>query len=736
MLKKYWYHFTVGAALFGLMILHISGALRLPLIEEVEEYLYDVRLRWTMPRTIDERVVILDLDERSIAAEGHWPWGRDKLAELTNILFDEYEVRVLAWDMLFAEAEETTAMRLLDDLGPVLQQDQLEIDLEELRGQYQTNQLFADANVARNVILGFVFKQVVPERESPTSGMLPIPSLFAEQLEGIDIPFYKAAGYVGAFDMLQEATEFGAFFSYPRIDDVTRITPLLEEYEGDIYESLGLAAARLYLGNPPIQFGFADGEEFSGLTLESLNLGDIVIPVDEKTQVYIPFRGEQGSFPYVSMTDVLNRNVSKDRLRDKLVMVGTSSAGLLDLRATPVADSYVGVEVHANIASGILDQRFMSSPSYLVGIEFLQLFINLLLLAIVVPLLSPLKAVVTILALGTTNVVFNFYFWNAQQMVLPLASVLIAIGLMSFAQITYDYFVESRRKERLGRMFGQYIPAELVEEIDASGEELSLEGENREMSVLFSDVRGFTTISESFDPIELTQLMNEFLTPITRIIHENRGTVDKYMGDAVMAFWGAPLKDEQHAQHALVAALEMVDAMKEVTAAFDAKGWPAIKVGIGISSGPMNVGNMGSSFRVAYTVMGDVVNLGSRLEVQTKSYGANIIVSQETEAMVWGFKMRELDLIRVKGKFEPITIYEPLGRNEDISDEFSREIDDYHEALALYRSMKFGEAKATFERLHSANPSVLYELYLERIADFDSNPPGEDWDGVFVATSK
>ncbi|MEP5764846.1 MAG: adenylate/guanylate cyclase domain-containing protein [Halieaceae bacterium] len=716
--------------------MHISGTLRIPLIDEIEEYLYDSRLRWNMPSTVDERIVIVDVDERSIAAEGHWPWQRDKLAALINRLFDDYQVRVVAFDMLFAEPEESTALQLLEQLKSMPGVDAAALPIESLQEQWQTDRLFAESVIARNVILGFAFKQRVPEREAAESGLLPMPSLFADELVGVDIPLYKAAGFVGNFDQLQQASEYGAFFSYPRLDDVTRVTPLLEAYQGDVYESLGMAAARLYLGNPPLQLQFGDSENFSGLTLEHLVIGETKIPVDEKAQVYIPFRGVQGSFPYVSATDILSLAVTPERLHDKLVFVGTSAAGLLDLRATPVADAYVGVEIHANLASGIIDQRFMKSPSYVRGIEFVQILFTILLMVICIPRLSPALAALFIVSLGAAAIGFNFYLWNSHKLILPLASVLIAVSTMAFLQITYDYFIESRRKQRLGRMFGQYIPTEVVEDIDESGEELSLEGESREMSVLFSDVRGFTTISESLEPRELTRFMNEFLTPITRIIHDNRGTIDKYMGDAVMAFWGAPLQDEQHAQHALIAALEMVEAMKQVTVDFADKGWPPIKVGIGISSGPMNVGNMGSEFRMAYTVLGDVVNLGSRLEGQTKNYGADILIAEETAALVSGFTLRELDLIRVKGKLVPITVYEPLGRAEDISTDQKQDIEEYHQALQLYRQQEFDAAGLIFDKLQQKQPSPLYELYLERIAAFRLEPPPGDWDGVFVATSK
>ncbi len=731
-MKSYGFHIAAAATVMLFALLHVSGTLPLPLLDEVEEYLYDVRLRWDMPSTRDERIVIVDIDERSIAAEGHFPWQRDKMAALVNTLFDHYQVRVLAFDMVFAEPEESTALQLIEELRT---QD-APLPLDELTERWQTDRQFAEAAIARDLILGFAFKQSVPNREQPETGALPLPSLFADQLKGIDIPFYEAAGFVGNFEELQAASEFGAFFSYPRLDDVTRITPLLQAYQGNIYESLGMAAARLYLGNPPLQFAFDSDTERSGLTLEQLVVGDVRIPVDEKMQTYIPFRGTQGSFAYVSATDVLKREANLERLQDKLVLVGTSAAGLLDLRATPVADAYVGVEIHANLASGILDQRFMRSPPYISGVEALLIAVNLALLAGLIPLLSPLIASLSIIALLATNVALNLALWNSQQLIVPLASVLAAIFTLAFVQIIYDYFVESRRKQRLGRLFGQYIPAELVEEIDASGDELSLEGESRDMSVLFSDVRGFTSISETLEPSELTQLMNEFLTPITRIIHEYRGTIDKYMGDAVMAFWGAPLRDEDHAQHALEAAMAMVQAMQQVTTDFAAKGWPAIKVGIGISSGHMNVGNMGSEFRMAYTVMGDVVNLGSRLEGQTKSYGAEIIIAQETADKVTGILLRELDLIRVKGKLVPITIYEPLCRLDDATPEQLEAVEKYHQALALYREKAFTEALSIFEFLHEKQPSMLYQLYMERIHAFIETPPPADWDGVFIATTK
>jgi adenylate cyclase len=280
------------------------------------------------------------------------------------------------------------------------------------------------------------------------------------------------------------------------------------------------------------------------------------------------------------------------------------------------------------------------------------------------------------------------------------------------------------------------VPPEVVSDLDASEAEVSLEGETRPMSVLFSDVRGFTTISEGLRARELTQLMNEFLTPITAVIQEHRGTIDKYMGDAVMAFWGAPLSDADHARHAVEAALAMVRKMRALHPEFRARGWPELNIGVGISSGDMNVGNMGSKFRMAYTVLGDTVNLGSRLEGLTKQYGVDVIVSAATAAAVPDHLFRELDLVRVKGKLEPIAIYEPLGPAAAVAAGVQSEVAAFGAVLALYRTRQWGPALAALGTLQAGNPLPLYDLYADRIRHFLDQPPAGDWDGVFVFQTK
>jgi adenylate cyclase len=303
--------------------------------------------------------------------------------------------------------------------------------------------------------------------------------------------------------------------------------------------------------------------------------------------------------------------------------------------------------------------------------------------------------------------------------------------------MSYGFFIESRGKRQLAHLFGQYIPPEIVDEMSKSPANFSLDGENKVMTVLFSDVRGFTTISEGMDPKQLTQLMNALLTPMTRVIHKHRGTIDKYMGDAIMSFWGAPLEDPDHARHALHAAMEMMVELKIMQKDFESRGWPPINIGIGLNTGNMNVGNMGSEFRMAYTVLGDSVNLGARLEGLTKEYGVNIIVSESTKESIPEFTYRDLDLVRVKGKNEPIAIFEPIGHEDEIDEETTLELARYNQALQSFRAQNWDQAETDFFALSQIHPDrFLYQVYLNRVTHYKGHLPNDDWDGVFTHTSK
>jgi adenylate cyclase len=713
----------------ALLLPHALGTVQYGFLQRFESYLYDVRVRATLPNTLDSRIVIVDIDERSLTAEGEWPWPRDRFAHLLDNLFDRYHVRVVGFDVFFADPQQPGALQVIDDLRHEAPPG-MNSQLAALRRQFETDRVFGEALIARDVVLGYVFKQRLQAGDRPEKGLLP-PAARLVPPDGVRL--LRPGGFVANLAGLQQNAAAGGFFDTPLVDDdgLVRRMPLLQYYDGRAYESLALAVTRLALGSPPLTLGVASGRG----ALQEIHFGTHVVPVDAASAVLLPFRGPVGSFPYVSATSVLHATVPPGLLRDAIVLVGASAPGLLDLRATPVGKEYIGVEAHANVISGLLDGAVRYVPTSAPRIEAVTLVLLALLTALLLSR-SPLVVVVTVLALLGALGALNVLAWQRLGIVLPLSTSVAYILAATLLHLNYGYFFESRRKQRLGRLFGQYVPPEVVQELDASEREISLAGENRVMSVLFSDVRGFTTISEGLEPRALTQFMNEFLTPITAVIQSHRGTIDKYMGDAVMAFWGAPLEDPGHAAHAVQAALDMVDCLGNVNVTCRARGWPEIRIGVGVSSGPMNVGNMGSRFRMAYTVLGDTVNLGSRLEGLTKEYGVSIIVSAATAEAAPAFAFRELDLVRVKGKLEPIAIYEPLGVAATLAPSALAERDAFAAVLVAFRAREFATARSRLAPLRAARDQRLYQIYESRIVAYLADPPPPEWDGVYTFTTK
>ena len=465
--------------------------------------------------------------------------------------------------------------------------------------------------------------------------------------------------------------------------------------------------------------------------------GTLKIPVDSNVATYVPYRGKQGSFRYISATDVLHDRVQPEQLNNKIVLIGTSAIGLLDNRATPVSETFPGVEIHANMVAGILDQNMKQHPAYMLGVEVMWLLLTGIALSLLLPRLSPAYAMLVSLLMFATTVGVSLSLWQYGDLLLPMANSLVMISLLFALDMSYGYFVEARTKRQITGLFGQYVPSEVVEEMSHHPESVSMKGENREMTILFSDVRGFTTISEGLGPEELTELMNEFLTPLSRVVYKHHGTIDKYMGDCIMAFWGAPLPDTQHARDAILAGIEMQATLDALQPHFQERGWPPIHVGVGINTGKVSVGNMGSEVRVAYTVMGDEVNLASRLEGITKQYGVGIVVGEHTRNAVTDFVYRELDHVRVRGKNEPVAIYEPIGLISEVPQVMQDEVALFHAMRRLYCTQEWDQAESQLMKLQSLSPDTrLYGVYAERIAHFRKNPPATDWDGVFVFQTK
>ena len=742
-MRKHALLIALGLSLVLLFMGDAAKFYRLGFVQFIDAKLYDYRLRLTLPQTPDERIVILDLDEKSLKEEGRWPWGRDKLAMLMDELFEHYGVAVVGFDVVFAEKDNSSGLKVLQELGQNQFKNvaQFQSVLAQIKPHLEYDQLFADKIRQRKVVLGYYFNNA--ERGSNKTGVLPEPVFPPGTFKGRPIQFQHWDSYGANLPELQSnAAAAGHFNPVVDFDGVVRRVPMIAEYDGAYYESLSLAMVRVALGMPKLVPGYAAGKDknYGGLewlTLESPQ-GSLRIPVDADVSTLVPFRGARGMFQYVSVADVLHERTPLADLQNKIVLVGTTAPGLLDMRSTPVGEVYPGVEVHANMISGILNQDIKQNPPYVLGANVVLLLVTGVALAILLPLLSPMYG--TLLAAGMLllEVIANGLLWQYGNIALPLAGGLLMLFALFALNMTYGYFSTERTKRQITSLFGQYVPSEVVDEMSENPEQVSMEGESREMTILFSDVRGFTTISEGLEPKDLSQLMNEFLTPLSRVIYSHRGTIDKYMGDCIMAFWGAPLTDDAACLPCrVVRAWRCSGRWLHCSRISRNAAGREIHIGVGINTGRVSVGNMGSEVRVAYTVMGDAVNLASRLEGITKEYGAGVVVGEATKEAAPEFVYRELDLVRVKGKDKPVAIFEPLGLADDVAQAVLDEAKLFQQVLRLYRKQDWDRAELQLLNLLKISPkSRLYEVYAERIAHYRNNPPGESWDGVFVFKTK
>jgi len=408
----------------------------------------------------------------------------------------------------------------------------------------------------------------------------------------------------------------------------------------------------------------------------------------------------------------------------------------MDLRVTPVSKILPGVEIHASLISGILDGTVKWEPAGVRGMELATVAIAGLLLAALLPAISPLWSALATLLLSLLLTGGNFYAWSAWHAQLPLAASLLAVLGLFVLNMSYGFFVEARSKAQITKLFGQYIPPELVDEMAKDPARYSLRGESRVMTVLFSDIVSFTSFSEKLEAAQLAEMLNMYLSAMTRVVQEGRGTIDKYIGDAIMAFWGAPMSDERHAHDAVLVALAMQKGLVELNPRLEARGWPPVKIGVGVNTGRMSVGNMGSEFRMAYTVMADAVNLASRLEALTRQYGVGVLVGETTRADCPDLTFLLIDRVRVKGKEVPVSIHEPLGLSAELTPERLKEAALFEAAYADYQARRWDEAEIKLMQLSKMEKRKLYQVYLDRVTHFRFNPPPPEWDGVFTYTTK
>ena len=703
-------------------------------LEELRLRVFDFYQILKPRKAVERPVVIVDLDEASLARFGQWPWPRTRVADLVTRL-TKAGAAAIAFDIVFAEPDRLSPPRAADTFRDL--DDATRIKLKDLP---DNDQVLAEVLRRSPVVLG---ESGLPYL-TPTPAIDP-PPLGLATLGGDPSPYLmNFPGRLRNIPVLEQAAPGrGLFTIRTERDGIVRRVPLIMMAQGNLMPSLTFDMLRVAVKADTL---LVKSDE-AGVT--SVGVPGFQIPTDRNGQLWVYF-GKHDQARFVSAADVLDGKAGSDVFSRKLVMIGTSAVGLLDTKTTPLDRVMPGVEVHAQVLENILTDAVLSHPNYALGAEILAAVLFGLLIVWLAPVLNP----VSLLLLGGTVAALlagaSWYLFVREKLLVDFTFPLLASTAIYLTLVFNGYVREQAQRRRIRSAFGQYLSPALVEQLAQAPERLVLGGEEREMTVMFSDVRGFTTISESFrhDPQGLTSLMNRLLTPLTDAIIERKGTIDKYMGDAIMAFWNAPLDDAEHAVNACEAALDMLDkvgdlnAQRSEEAAEQGKPFMPLNIGIGLNTGLCVVGNMGSSLRFDYSVLGDSVNLASRLESQSVTYGVPVIAGSKTAlAAKDRLAILEMDLVTVKGKQEPEVIYAILGRADLANSErFQRLRNHTIDMIWRYRSRDWEGALNAMEKAQALDDDhrlkTLFALYAGRISAFRTTPPPPEWNGVYAMTMK
>jgi adenylate cyclase len=732
--------------LISLTLLGIGITLRIAdpeIVQELRLAVFDEYQRQQPREYLNAPVRIVDLDDETLAKMGQWPWPHTEVAKLVDRL-TELGAAVIVFDIVFAEPDRTSPRQVLSLWPETPEVMALRQASDEIPDH---DAVFAEAIAKSWVVTGFVLNQSETER-APV-----LKKNYA--YGGHDDPLRWAPGFKGAITNLPEleaaAAGNGSFnLPFERDGIIRRYTTMMRL--GDkLYPSLAIETLRVAQGGRPsfqIKTAGASGEfsfgERTGMT--KVKVGSFVIPTDQYGRIWLHFTAPVPE-RYVPAWKVFEAGFPRELVEGNIVLLGTSAAGLKDQRPTPLNPVAAGVEVHAQAIEQMLVGDFLERPDWAAGAEVLFLVVVGLILIFLLPWVGAMWCAI----IGATAAIGAFGFsWHAYtnlKLLFDPVYPTIYVFLVYFVESLVSFLRNEAEKNQVRGAFGRYMSPALVEQLAEHPERLTLGGEMRDMTLLFCDVRGFTSISELYksDPQGLTSLINRFLTPTTDVILARRGTIDKYMGDCIMAFWNAPLDDDDHASHACSSALVMMERTAELNVTLEAeavaedKRFIPINVGIGLNSGECCVGNMGSEQRFDYSVLGDDVNLASRLEGQSKTYGVGIVIGENTRSRAPDYAYIELDLIKVKGKEDAVRIFALMGEPERCGDPEFQALAERHAAmLEAYRGRRWKEAHSLTTECRRLDGDIggLYDLYDERIAEYQADPPGADWDGVFIATTK
>lgn len=705
--------------LIGLIIFFACsiGYLYLPKSVQVfDDKLRDLMFVFRGPTPASKDVVIVDIDEKSLKELGQWPWSRNKFAKVLDNLAAN-GAGAIGLDIVFAEPDNSSPAKVLKEIG------------YDASNAPDYDRVAANAVANSPTILGYIFAL-------ENDGMKPIgapnvAAIVAEKNKP-EVEFLASAHRaVMNTKIIQEAGYSSGFFNtIPDSDGIVRSIPMVLKYENRPFPSLSLEMIRAASGYKKIDVYYDENG------VQGVVMGEMEIPTDRFGRLLINYRGPAKTFKYISAYDVYAGKVDKKDIEGKFILVGTSAAGLLDLRATPFDSVYPGVEAHANAIDNIIKGDFLYRPSWAEGANLALILAGVAITVTLTAYASAALGSVLFVIILFSFVGFEYYMLFHEGIVLNILFPFAAM-LLSFMSLSLmNYFLESRQKEFIKAKFAKKVSPAVVEDLLKHSDMNSFEIKEKFVTIFFSDIRGFTTLSETMgSPKALIGLLNEYMTPMVDIIVDSKGTVDKFIGDAIMAYWNAPNEVQNHEDAAVTAAVDQIKSLKELNKRLIEEGKPTIEIGIGINTGDVTVGEMGSYGRADYTIIGDPVNLASRLEGLNKPYHSHIIISEFTKSgLKKPYVIRELDLVKVKGKNEPVEIYEVLDSGEP-TPEFGAEYARYKEALGAYRASLFVEAMAIFKELHDKTGTFLYNVYIERCEHYIENPP-TDFDGVFTFTTK
>ena len=652
-------------------------------------------------------VIIIDIDEKSLQSLGQWPWSRDILSKILENLKNS-EIAIIGLDIVFAEEDRTSPDKLLKKYNI------------ENKNLPNFDSQFAQTVASTPTILGYQFELADKDfinKEAPS-----IQTIIIEKNKKLGNEYLlKARGTILNIPIIQDNSYSSGFFNnIPDESGIIRSVPLIISYNDVIYPSLALETLRIALNTNKIYINYDDNG------VENLQLDDYFIPTDRHGRILVNFRGKEKTFKYISALDIYNNNFKKEDIQNKIALVGTSAAALMDLRATPFESIFPGVEVHANVIDNILSKDFLYKPSWIEAVNLLLIFIlsfiTFFSIRKIPIILTPFFIVISfyVVFYSIYYILFNY------GLILNILFPFISITLSAAISLIIGYFYEIKRKEEIKTKFASKVSKNVMEELIKDVDNDKLKVQNKEITIFFSDIREFTKIAEELNSPEiLVSYLNSYLTPMSNIINKYDGTIDKYIGDCIMAYWNAPFDTINHADKALRSALEQLSELKILNKNFEKLKQPRINIGIGITTGIATVGEIGSMGRSDYTIIGDNVNIGSRIESLCKFYGTNLIISQDTkDKLVDKYIFRYLDHVKVKGKQNSVIMWEVISLENEESIHLKEELENHEKAINLYKNSEFNEALELFKELkirQSELNSVIYEIYISRCTEFIEN---------------